>query len=252
MGKLIGALLGLYLADIPGLLLGLAAGHLFDSGLRKIALGSNLGVTQEIFFRCTFELMGRVAKVDGRVSEDEIAITQQLMDHFRLNDAHREEAIAHFKRGAIPTFDVDACLDEFMAVAATQNNLRQMLLGFLISTAFADQHLDRAENELLRHIGERLGFDQGAFERLLGMFQAQDHFSPGSTEAPLSDAYQALGVGQSAGDRDVKLAYRRLMKQFHPDKLIAQGLPDDMIRSATERSQEIQAAYARVKVSRGM
>jgi DnaJ like chaperone protein len=75
----------------------------------------------------------------------------------------------------------------------------------------------------------------------------------GRTRAqPLSQAYAILGVGHTATDADVKKAYRRLMNQHHPDKLIAKGLPEEMIRIATEKTQQIKTAYEQIKSERNM
>ena len=68
----------------------------------------------------------------------------------------------------------------------------------------------------------------------------------------LADAYTALGTTESASDRDVKQAYRRLMSQYHPDKLIAEGMPEDMVKMATERTQEVQNAWEQVRKARGL
>ena len=64
------------------------------------------------------------------------------------------------------------------------------------------------------------------------------------------DAYRALGVESTATDKEVKRAYRKLMSEHHPDKLIAKGVPEAMIKLATERTQEIQTAYELIRKSR--
>ncbi len=89
------------------------------------------------------------------------------------------------------------------------------------------------------------------------LFPLAFYFFPGPAGAPpaahsLADAYEALGVTETAGDREVKQAYRRLMSQYHPDKLIAEGMPEDMVKMATERTQEIQAAWEQVRRARGL
>ena len=75
-------------------------------------------------------------------------------------------------------------------------------------------------------------------------------FTPRSVAGQLDDAYAALGVAASASDKEVKQAYRKLMSQHHPDKLAAQGVPEDMMKVATEKAQEIQAAYDLIKTAR--
>ncbi len=89
--------------------------------------------------------------------------------------------------------------------------------------------------------------------------QSRFHGTGGSYEPPggspatrLQDAYAALGLKESATDSEVKKTYRRLMSENHPDKLMAKGVPDEMLKMATERSQEISTAYEVIKDSRGM
>ena len=75
----------------------------------------------------------------------------------------------------------------------------------------------------------------------------------GYTSASAIDAaYQALGVSKDDSDAEIKKAYRRLVREYHPDKLMGQGLPEEMIKEATVRSQEIQTAYDLIKKNRGM
>ena len=66
------------------------------------------------------------------------------------------------------------------------------------------------------------------------------------------DAYAMLGIDKSASDGELKKTYRRLMSQHHPDKLVAKGLPDEMIKDATEKTQHIKKAYETIKLSRGL
>ena len=258
LGRAIGAGIGLFLLHSPFLaLIGFGIGWFADqaSALRR-TMGPGLDAARNAFFETTFTLMGRIAKSDGRVSEQEIAVTEQLMARMGLSAAHRQEAIALFKRGAADDFALDAQLDAFVAHCGAHLNLRHMLLMFLFSTAAADGALDAAERALLERIAVRIGFSQAAFEQLLGMFSAQDAFSraPGapSRAQGLAEAYAALGVTENDDDRAVKQAYRRLMSQYHPDKLIAEGMPEDMVRMATERTQEIQNAWELVRKSRGL
>ena len=80
----------------------------------------------------------------------------------------------------------------------------------------------------------------------------QAHFAGGqSTSASaLEDAYKALGVSKDSTDQEIKRAYRKLMSQYHPDKLMGQGVPEEMIAVATEQAQEVQTAYDLIKKHR--
>ena len=74
--------------------------------------------------------------------------------------------------------------------------------------------------------------------------------APEREKHSLANAYRILGVGRDTDDAGIKKAYRRLMNQHHPDKLIAKGLPEEMIKLATEKTTEIKAAYELIKASR--
>ena len=121
----------------------------------------------------------------------------------------------------------------------------------------SDGELHSEEESLLRSVALRLGYPNAAFDQLIRMIRAQDRFGAGAgsygsagQRSDLPSAYEALGVKSSDSDAVIKKAYRRLMSEFHPDKLMGQGVPEDMVKVATERSQEIQAAYDLIKRDR--
>jgi len=129
-----------------------------------------------------------------------------------------------------------------------------VLLVYLIVMALADGHFHPAEEALLMDIAGRLGYGRDAFRHMLDMVLNQGHFGGQqiNSAAALDDAYKALGVSKESSDAEIKRAYRKLMSQYHPDKLMGQGLPEDMINMATEQSKEIQVAYDMIKKSRNM
>lgn len=256
--KILAALFGLL--ALLGLLAGFIIYRIFRLFKKPVSAQEREKI-QRTFFTTLFSLLGYVAKSDGRISETEIALTESLMSKMGLTAEHRKEAIHLFKAGAEASFNPDDTLRQFRVDCARSRNLTQMLLVYLINLAIADGELDKAEAVVLRRIAEGLGISSFAFEQILGMIQAQNHFGGGhyqhtgsSQQAPRRDqlalAYKALGVTPQASDAEVKKAWRKLMSEYHPDKLIGQGLPEDMIKEATERSQEVQAAYDLIKKSR--
>ena len=268
IGRIIGAIIGFRLAGFFGMLLGIAVGHYFDMAFNRSRLGfsrfNSLPVTEHPLFATVFLLAGQLAKADGHISEAEIAGAEKLMAEFGLSGAAREQAIALFKRGAAVDFRLDAQLADFLQKTAFQPGLKRILLEYLIAFALADGVLHAAERDILQRVATALGYNSAQFSMLLDMLQAQQHFhqrgySSGhtrdyATSVPrrdeLADAYRALGVNPDASDTQIKRAYRKLMSQHHPDKMMAQGVPADMIKMATEKTQEIQKAYEVIEKSR--
>ena len=127
-----------------------------------------------------------------------------------------------------------------------------MFLEILISTALADGTLHKNEKHLLRNIAHDLGFEKYQFDSLLSRLQGFANFDDGVSETKrLKAAYDLLGISQDCSEQELKKAYRKQMNQHHPDKLVAKGLPDEMIEIATQKTQDIKAAYEVVKNARG-
>jgi len=260
-GKLVGGAFGFMLGGPLGGVLGAALGHQLDEHVGDN--GAERERTQLAFFTATFSIMGRVAKVDGRVSENEIAFARSVMDQMSLTEEQRHVAIRLFNEGKAEDFPLEAALEQFRRETHRRQNLLQIFLEIQIQEAYADGLMDQAERELLLHICERLGFTAAQFEHLDALVRFSREFGPppGAGWQPpdmappprdkLQDAYRLLDVGPDASDDEVKRAYRRLMNQHHPDKLVAKGLPEEMVKLATEKTQEIKSAYETVRAARG-
>jgi len=253
--KLVCALVGYYLLGIFGAFIGYFLGGIVDRS-RAYGIGGinpfSSGHRQKVFLETVFILKGKLAKADGHISKHEIAHVEQFIQKLGMPAEYRQNAIALFNQGADPSFDFEPSLREFMSVCGHTHSLKQMLLVYLIVMALSDGRIDSSEERLLIDISRYLGYDETAFRQLLDMVLNQSHFAGGQTTsvAALEDAYKAIGVNKESSDQEVKYAYRKLMSQYHPDKLIGQGLPKDMIAVATEQAQEVQVAYDLITKSR--
>ena len=257
MAKFVGALLGYYfLGGALGAILGYFVASLFSSGLQSNLRNSYdlHSHSTDIFFATTFSLMGYMAKADGHVSEDEISQAEVLMAKLGVQGQKRTEAIQHFQQGASANFDLQAVLAKFVTAARFRADMKRNLLTFLVEMAIADDDFHASEEAVLRRVASAINIDMRSFERMVEMLKAQRSFAGGnqrsSSANELTTAYKAIGVPSTATDKEVKRAYRKLMSQHHPDKMIARGVPEDMLAMATEKTQEIQAAYDIIERSR--
>ncbi len=251
-GKVLGFLFGFMLSkNIFGALLGMWLGHRFDRGigLDFSDLTKNESNIQADFFYSTFSVMGFLAKANGRVSEHEIAFASAYMDQLGLTGEMRAQAQEAFREGKTVGFPFVDRLKKFKRSCGNRHDLLLMFLEIQIQLAFADGELDSDERQVLHTIAKTLGFSQHDLDRLLDMIIAGAQFQQGAGNShvdqaqQLSSAYKILGVSENSTKQEIKKAYRKLMAQHHPDKLVAKGLPPEMMEMAKQKAQEIQAAY---------
>ncbi len=259
---LLGLLVGGFISfKLSGGLIGQLSGFGNVGGITGIKTNK-----QAVFFKTVFTLMGKLAKADGRVSEQEIAHVETFMKQLNMSAENRKRAIKHFQEGAKADFAIEPLIQEFNKVNTSSPNMKQMVMVYLVRVAIADGKLHQAETDLLQSIAYQFGYSPQAFDQFMAMLKGQDQFSGGhyhqsgqssgvggyTSVSAIDAAYQALGVSKDNSDAEIKKAYRRLVSEYHPDKLMGQGLPEEMIKEATERSQEIQTAYDTIRKSRGM
>ncbi len=257
MFKIIGVIAGYFLLGFWGVLLGLFLGSVIDR-VRSYGPGGfnpmQNALRQTVFLETIFIAMGKLAKADGVVSQVEIDHVEVFMQKLGMTAEHRQLAISWFKKGAAQDFDIEPTLKRFNAICGHTKNLKEVMLVYLIVMALADGHFHPAEEALLTEIAGHLGYGPNAFKHLLDMVLNQSHFAGQqiNSAAALEDAYKALGVTKENTDAEIKRAYRKLMSQYHPDKLMGQGVPEDMIKMATEQAKEIQVAYDLIKKNRNL
>ena len=272
LGKLLGGLIGLLLTRGPlGALIGVIVGHLFDQQRtssvashdpeieRAAAEPGDAGAIAERFFRNTFEVMGHVAKADGRVSAAEIAAARAAMSDLRLDAPQTEAAIAAYRRGKEPDFDLETVLLALRKVCAGRPDLLLAFLEIQLRAALQGSDMRGAARQRLGRIATLFGIGTLEFahlEAVLRLRAGQGARGGAARQAndseKLADAYRVLEVDATATDADVEKAYRRQLSRHHPDKLKANGLPESMLDHAKQRTQQIIEAWDVVRARRGI
>jgi len=280
-GKLLGTCFGFMFGRWLGAALGFWLGHLFDKSLKQDfdkAGGfqgffdkDELDQRQALFFSSCFAVMGHIAKSNGRVSEIHIQAATAFMDEMGLHGEERKEAQNAFRSGKTSEFSLKESIRDVKEVFGRRYDLLQLFLEIQIQMVFSDGHLAEQEKQLLQQVSKLLGLSSRHFQFLLNRYQAEFQFrkhraqqqnyhseqSRGHSEyrhkttttpsLNRGNALAVLGLSDKATDKDIKRAYRKLMSQHHPDKLVSQGLPPHMMEIAKQKSQDIQSAYEFLK-----
>ncbi len=256
-GKIIGAVIGLFRGGISGALIGALVGHIVDRIIDSLV---GAGSTQEAFFRALFATLGHLSKADGRVTRNEIRVAEILMQRMQIRGEERKRAIAFFNEGKKVSFSLEGALRPLMQHSMVRPDLRQMFMEIVVDAAFADGQISVAERNVLARVATLLRIPGHLFTAMLQARQFGYTQDPGeqagsrrtaATQQPLAQAYAKLGLQENASDSEVKRAYRKLMSQYHPDKLISRGLPEQMMEVAKTRVREINTAYEQIKKIRG-
>lgn len=267
-GKIFGTIFGYMLGGVWGAILGLILGHFLDQrAMNAFGAGNNTNQVQALFFKAVFLCMGHLAKSDGQITQSEINAARDVMRHMQLDASQTKEAMALFYQGKRSTFEYVERLTELKQVCVGRRNLLRMFMQLQLQAAYADGELAEIETTVLRRMAQALGFSRFEFDQLHAMYRAQMAFRSGgfyrqqgqyqrghqsqqrsyTPRQDLANAYKTLGVKSSDSKDTIKKAYRKLMNQYHPDKLVAKGLPESMMKAATEKTQEIKAAYELIR-----
>lgn len=251
-GKLAGASAGFVLGGPLGALLGGLAGHLYDrlqgGKAEELAPATEPRELRRLVFSAGLvALAAKLAKADGVVTRDEV---QAFREVFRVDEAEAREIAKLYNEAKQSPFGFEAYAAQVAELLEHDPALLEELLDGLIAIAAADGRLHRAEEHYLREVARIFGFGPWQFEHILARWQAAFRRQAPAAEEP--DPYAVLGVSRDATDEEIKQAWRRLVREHHPDRLIAAGLPEEMVKQANDKLAAINAAYERIAKERGM
>ncbi len=244
-GKIMGGGVGFLFGGPIGALVGASLGHaLIDDKVRmqraETGAMSGLEQRQAVFFTATFAMLGKIAKADGQVCEHEIKVVQKFMrERLQLDDAAQQFAISLFNEAKDNNTPFDAYARQFGQIFNHDPQLRMIFFELLFAVAMADGELHPAEDALLRAAPVHLGLHGKVYETVKRQFVSD-----------LSHHYAMLGLEADADLTAVKRAYRKLASEYHPDKVVSKGLPDDFLKFAEGKFRDINEAYDAITKSK--
>ncbi|HEY2464780.1 MAG TPA: co-chaperone DjlA [Steroidobacteraceae bacterium] len=251
-GIIFGALIGFLITRSAwGAVAGAIIGYMLDprAGIRATANGA-ASISSE-FFRTTFEIMGHVAKSDGRVSEAEIDAARRVMQELNLGPADVAAAIGCFRVGKSAGYDAELSVERLRESCGLRYDLLRAFVELQLRAALAGNGISPPARRILKGIAARLGLSELEFAHMEASLRARQNGARGRINN-LAECYAELQVDASISDAELVKAYRRQMSRHHPDKLVANGLPESMAQMAKEKTQRIQEAYEALRAARGM
>lgn len=238
-GKLIGGAAGFALGGPLGALLGAVAGHVYDS-TRATPSEAGADPTKQIGFTIAVIALGaKLAKADGVVTEDEIRAFRRV---FKVAPEETKNVARVFNLARKSVAGYEPYARQVAGMFADNPVVLEELLGCLFFIAQADGTVAEEELVYLQNVARIFGFSDADFARLRA-----EHMGPDK-----ADPYTVLGIAHDAGDEAVKSGYRKLVRENHPDTLIAQGMPEEFIEVANDKLAAINAAYDKVAAQRGL
>jgi DnaJ like chaperone protein len=256
-GKIIGGTAGFFVGGPYGAVIGAALGHAADTGsmdaIRRpfeqgiaynpARVAALFGRREEVFAISVTVLAAKLCKCDGPVTRPEIDAFKR---NFRIPPASAKGIGRLFDRARDSSESFEPYAAQLAEAFADNRSVLEQVLGSLFSIARADGPLNPREADYLRRVHRRFGLDQISWERASG--EASHRPMP----VDESDPYRELGLSRSATPDELRAAWKRLMRENHPDSLAARGVPADFIARASDKVARINAAWDRIKRERGL
>ncbi|MAC70324.1 MAG: co-chaperone DjlA [Gammaproteobacteria bacterium] len=203
------------------------------------------GRSQKIINRAMFAVMGRIAKLDGRVTTPEVNYASIIMRLLGLDPLGRLEAIDYFELGKQPETDVLPFVRELVSSIGRRSALARLFIKIQCRLAFIKGDIRLKEKILLRDVAESLGFCKAEFLEICREMQIHASLKQENGKF-LRNAYHILQLEPDVEDGEIRRAYLRMMSRYHPDKLVRENLSEETLRIAQEKSTAIRSAYETV------
>jgi DnaJ like chaperone protein len=249
-GKITFGTLGLFLGGPLGAIAGAAMGHLLvDKGID--AAGRAVDSTgrprlgqaeqaQATYFISLFSILGKLSKIDGVVAREEIAVVDGFIDGLPMADREKQFARRIFNEAKDSQYSIEDFATQLYQAVGAQPALLLSFLDLLFQIAAADGQFHPAEEAALKTVRDIFKVGNQQFEDIKAVyFKDFDKF------------YKMLNCSPESSNEEIKSNYKKLVKEFHPDKIISKGLPEEFIDFASNRFREIHESYEKIRQERG-
>ncbi len=244
-GKFMFGSMGLLVGGPLGAIAGAALGHhLVDKQLgRQYGRPTLIDAeqTQAAYFVSMFSILGKLAKIDGVVTRDEIAVVEQFIDNLAIAEEQKQFARQVFSEAKDSNYSIDDFAIQFGQIGRAQPTVLISFLDVLFRVAAADGKFHHSEESALNRIKDIFRIDDQQFDNIKALyFKDVDRF------------YKVLNCTLESSDGEIKSSYKKLVKEFHPDRVVSKGLPEEFTEFATKRFREIQEAYEEIMKTRNV
>ena len=254
LGKIVGGTIGFAIGGPIGAIAGAAFGHTLDtkekrylsSGSTRPGIGpgqlSNNEEAQLTFFIAAFSMLAKMAKADGRVSEIEISSVEDFMQNdLNLDNESKATARNIFREAVNSQEQFDAFAVQFYGVFRSQPRLIELMMDVLLRVSAADGDISPEEEVLLLSAVRIFNISNSAYSNYKKRYVKEKN-----------KHYALLNCDENASDQELKKQYRKLVTEFHPDKIQSKGLPEEFVKFANDKFIKIQEAYDHIKKERGI
>ncbi len=268
IGKIIGGTVGFVLGGPLGMIAGAVFGNVFDkaplqgesrtgseqSGQTRFGYwsGQQTAQSQEqaqmVFFVGAFSMLARLASVDGGVSAAERNKVEEFITRdLRLDPQSSAVALQIFETASRSGGSFEQFAVQFYDSFRMNRQMLELMIDIFYRVSFADGRITAKEEALINRAGEIFRFTRDQMDAVRRRYGSSSAAGGG-----LSRAYAVLGLKPDAENDEIKRAYRKLVSEYHPDKIASKGLPDEFTKFAADKFREIQSAYDELKSARNL
>lgn len=245
LGKIIGGVAGFAIGGPIGALIGVVAGHSFDSSREAVRVRkTGIDESKAVFLVGVIALAAKMAKADGVVERQEVGILRAML---READAAHPETARIYNEARASAEGYEAYARQLEEQFRYRKAVLAEALDILWAVAMVDGRLHPAEERMLHDIAVIFGLSEFVERMIRARHRAQR-----SERRSVNQDYEVLGLKPSVSDEKLRKAYRKLVREHHPDRLVAQGMAEEFVEQANERLAVINAAYDRIAKQRGL